>query len=62
MLVVLVSVVALTSTLTTALAAPALKEEFEATMQVTGWTPPKRLWIDEESACLNLPFGFGQVL
>jgi len=47
-LVVLLSVVALTSTLTTALAAPALKEEFEATMQVTGWTPPKRLWIDEE--------------
>jgi len=47
-LVVLISMLALVSTSTTALAAPALKEEFEATMQFTGFTPPKRSWTDEE--------------
>lgn len=47
-LVLLVSVAALTSASTTVLAAPAAKEPFSATMTATGFTPPKRLWIDEE--------------
>ena len=57
-LVLLVSVAALTSASTTVLAAPALKEEFEATMQYTGFTPPKRLWIDEEG--VEHARGFGE--
>ena len=49
MLVVLVSVLTLTSTLTTVLAAPATKEPFSATMAFSGMTaPPERLWTDEE--------------
>jgi hypothetical protein len=47
-LVVLFSVVALLSTSTTVLAAPATKEPFSATMTFTGMSPPERLWTDEE--------------
>lgn len=47
-LVVLVSVVALISASTTALAAPATKEPFSATIQSTVGSPPERWWTDEE--------------
>jgi hypothetical protein len=47
-LVVLVSVVALTSALTTALAAPATKEPFSATLQITEYLGYERGWMDEE--------------
>ena len=47
-LVVLVSVVALTSALTTALAAPATKEPFSATLEVTEMLGYERGWMDEE--------------
>jgi hypothetical protein len=47
-LVVLVSMLALVSASTTALAAPATKEPFSATIQPTEMTPPERWWTDEE--------------
>jgi len=47
-LVVLVSVVALTSALTTALAAPATKKPFSATLEFTEYLGYERLWMDEE--------------
>jgi len=47
-LVVLVSVVALTSALTTALAAPATKVPFSATLQITEYLGYERAWTDEE--------------
>jgi len=49
-LVVLLSVVALTSALTTASAAPAIKAPFSATITGNTGPPqsPKRFWIDEE--------------
>jgi len=47
-LVVLVSVVALTSASPTALAAPATKEPFSATMEMTAMLGYERAWTDEE--------------
>jgi hypothetical protein len=47
-LVVLVSVLALVSLSTTALAAPATKVPFSATLQITEILGAKRVWTDEE--------------
>ena len=57
-LVVLVSMLALVSASPTALAAPATKEPFSATMTYTGMTPPKRFWTDEEG--VQHARGFGE--
>lgn len=48
LLVVLVSALALASASTTALAAPATKEPFSATLEVTGMLGYERGWMDEE--------------
>ena len=57
-MVVLVSVLVLVFASPTALAAPAIKEPFSATMTVTGMTPPKRFWTDEEG--VQHARGFGE--
>jgi len=53
-LIVLVSVLALVSASTTALAAPAIEEPFSATFELTEMLSPERAWIDYEEGSMHI--------